>query len=154
MLTPSPTERGSDPATATTSTSRVDVTLQLSARALAWLAHHPQARKLISSVWDTLAELEHAGHHPRLIAALRQVLTHHQPTSAGRCDTCRRLSWRRLWRHRDFPCLVWHQIRSELTGVPPGRGHHHQSTTVAGPRTAFPPASPKTDDLVGYPRPT
>jgi hypothetical protein len=78
MSTPSPTDRGSDPA-ATMPTSTVDVTLQLSARTLSWLADHPQARKVVSSVWDMLAELEQAGHHPQLIAALRRVLTSHQP---------------------------------------------------------------------------
>jgi hypothetical protein len=31
-------------------------------------------------VWDTLAELDAAGHHPRLLAALRFVLIHHEPT--------------------------------------------------------------------------
>jgi hypothetical protein len=84
----------------------------LSARTVAWLADHSQARKLVDSVWDTLAELERAGHHPRPIAALRRVLVHHQPTAAGRCRTCRRWKWRR----RRFPCTVWHQIRGELLG--------------------------------------
>jgi hypothetical protein len=98
-----------------------DVTLHLSARTLAWLADHPQARKLVSSVWDMLTELEQAGHHPRPIAALRRVLTTHQPTPAGRCRTCRRATWRR----RPFPCIVWHQIRLELLGVFT-EGDHHQ----------------------------
>ncbi|MGH3812039.1 MAG: hypothetical protein ACRDUV_06225 [Pseudonocardiaceae bacterium] len=84
------TERGIDPAAATTLMPRVNVTVQLSARTVAWLAGHSRARRLVSSVWDTLAELERAGHHPRLIAALRRVLAHHQPTPAGRCLTCRR----------------------------------------------------------------
>jgi hypothetical protein len=97
---------------------RADVTLHLSARTVAWLADHSQARKLVGSVWDTLAALEQAGHHPRLIAALRRVLAHHQPTAAGRCRTCRRLGWRR----RRFPCIVWHQIRGELFGLFPEGG--------------------------------
>jgi hypothetical protein len=137
MPPPPSTECESDPAAATVPMSQVDVTLQLSARTVAWLANHPHARTLVSSVWDTLAELEQAGHHPTLIAALRRVLTHHQPTPAGRCDTCRRLPWRRLWRHRNFPCMVWHQIRSELTGVPPDRGRHRQPATATAHRTAF-----------------
>lgn len=91
---------------------RVDVALQLSAQSLAWLAGRPQARKLVWSVCDTLTELEQAGHHPGLIAALRRVLTLHQPTSAGRCATCRAGTWRR----RPFPCIVWHQIHIELFG--------------------------------------
>ncbi|MGH4009017.1 MAG: hypothetical protein ACRDTH_12830 [Pseudonocardiaceae bacterium] len=47
---------------------------------------------------------------PGAIAALRCVLSQHQPTAAGRCRTCRRFAWRR----RRFPCIVWHQIRGEL----------------------------------------
>jgi hypothetical protein len=84
----------------------------LSARTVAWLADHSQARKLVGSVWDTLAELERAGQHPGPIDALRRVLAHHQPTAAGRCRTCRRWTGRR----RRFPCTVWHQIRGELLG--------------------------------------
>ncbi len=78
--------------------------------AVAWLADHPCARNLVQSVWDTLAELEQSGHHPGPIAALRRVLTSHQPTAAGRCRACRR--WR--WRRRRFPCIVWHQIHAAL----------------------------------------
>ncbi|MGH3755447.1 MAG: hypothetical protein ACRDRP_22680, partial [Pseudonocardiaceae bacterium] len=37
----------------------------------AWLADQPHARRVIRSVWDTLAELERAGHHPDPLAALR-----------------------------------------------------------------------------------
>ncbi|MGH3936834.1 MAG: hypothetical protein ACRDS1_17935 [Pseudonocardiaceae bacterium] len=105
---------GDDPAATTTPMPRVeDVALHLSSQTLAWLADHPQARKLVGSVMDTLTELEQAGHHPRPIAALRRVLTTHQPTPAGRCPTCRRATWRR----RPFPCTVWHQIHGELLGV-------------------------------------
>lgn len=77
---------------------------------LAWLTDNPQARTMVRSVWNTLTELEQAGHHPGVITALRRVLTHHQPTPAGRCRTCRR--WR--WRRRRFPCIVWHQVHSAL----------------------------------------
>jgi hypothetical protein len=95
--------------------SVVDVTLQLSAQTLAWLADRPRAGELVVSVWARLAELERAGHHPSVIAALRFVLIHHQPpTPTGRCRTCRRFTWRRLWRRRPFPCVVWRQIHSEL----------------------------------------
>ncbi|HXT45352.1 MAG TPA: hypothetical protein VN748_14745 [Pseudonocardiaceae bacterium] len=73
-------------------------------------ADRPQARNMVQSVWDTLAELEICGQHPGAIAALRRVLADHQPTPAGRCRACRR--WRR--RRRRFPCLVWHQIHTEL----------------------------------------
>ncbi|MGH3708899.1 MAG: hypothetical protein ACRDRU_18085 [Pseudonocardiaceae bacterium] len=72
---------------------------------------------MIRSVWDTLTELEQAGHHPHPIAALRSVLTRHHPTRAGRCHTCRRFAWHHLWRRQAFPCPVWHQIRNELIGV-------------------------------------
>ncbi|MGH3888513.1 MAG: hypothetical protein ACRDSZ_18470 [Pseudonocardiaceae bacterium] len=103
---------------------RVDATPQLAARTLAWLADHPHARRLVRSVWDTLNELERAGHHPGTIAALRRVLAHHQPTPAGRCRTCRRY----IWRHRPFPCIVWHQVRGELLGVFSSAGHHQPAT--------------------------
>lgn len=104
-----PTQCGIDPAATTTPIPEVDAAC-LPARTLAWLAEHPHARRLVRSVWDTLTELEHAGHHPRPIAALRRVLAHHQPTPAGRCPTCRRWAGRR----RRFPCVVWHQVRGEL----------------------------------------
>jgi hypothetical protein len=111
---------GGVPAAATTPMPRAeDVALHLSARTLAWLADHPHARKLVRSVWDTLTELEQAGHYPRPIAALRRVLTTHQPTRAGRCATCPRATWRR----RPFPCTVWHQIHGELLGVFTDGGH-------------------------------
>jgi hypothetical protein len=97
---------------------------------VAWLAAHSQARKVVDSVWDTLAELERAGHHPRLIDALRRVLIDHQPTSAGRCRTCRR--W--MGRHRRFPCTVWHQIRGELFGLFPDSGRRHQPEHDGCPR--------------------
>ena len=77
------TERGNDPAASTTQTPQVDATLQLSTRTLAWLADHPHARRLVHSVWGTLAELERTGHHRGAINALRRVLTHHQPSPAG-----------------------------------------------------------------------
>jgi len=69
-------------------------TLHLSARTVSWLDRRPQARLVVDSVWNTLTELEAAGHHPRLLAAMRFVLVHHEPTAAGRCRACRRGSWR------------------------------------------------------------
>jgi hypothetical protein len=92
---------------------KVDATLQLSTRTVAWLANHPHARRLVRSVWDTLAELERASQYPKPIDALRRVLAQHQPTSAGRCRTCRRWTGRR----QRFPCIVWHQIRGEMLGL-------------------------------------
>jgi hypothetical protein len=101
------------------------VTLQLSTRTVAWLANRPRARELVGSVWDTLTDLERAGHHPRTIAALRFVLVHHQPpTPTGRCPHCR-FTWRRLWRRRPWPCVVWRQIHHELLG-PFATGAHHR----------------------------
>ncbi|MGH8922384.1 MAG: hypothetical protein ACRD0H_29290, partial [Actinomycetes bacterium] len=74
--------------------------------------------KVICSVWDRLAELERDGHDPGALAALRSQLLHHQPpTRAGRCRACRRFTWRRLWRHRPFPCTVWMMTHVELQGL-------------------------------------
>jgi hypothetical protein len=115
MITTPPTHRQGDPA-AIVPRPRVDVTLRLSTRTLVWLVPRPLDLAVVESVWDTLAELEAAGHCPRLVAAVRFVLIHHEPTRAGRCRACRRESWRRLWRRRRFPCVVWRQIRGELLG--------------------------------------
>lgn len=91
--------------------------MTLSAPTVTWLGEHLDAREMVSSVWTTLTELERAGQHAGAIAALRFVLIHHQPpTRTGRCPTCRRFTWRHLWRRRPFPCAVWRQIRGELLG--------------------------------------
>lgn len=121
------TERGSDPAASTTQTPQVDAPLQLSARTLDWLVNHPRAGRLVHSVWDKLAELERTGHHRGAIDALRRVLTHHQPTSAGRCHTCHRWTWRRR-----FPCIVWHQVRGELLGLFASDGGRHRQPALTG----------------------
>ena len=89
-----------------------DGLLHLPTRTLDWLAKDPRTRRLVHSVWDKLTELERDGHDPGALDALRSVLTHHQPTSAGRCRTCPRMTGRR----RPFPCIVWHQIRIQLLG--------------------------------------
>lgn len=81
-----------------------------------WRNAHSTAM-LVRSVWDKLTELERAGHHPDTLAALRRILACHQPTPMGRCRTCHRGTWRHLRRSRPFPCVIWHQIRSELLGV-------------------------------------
>lgn len=127
MRTPLPTQCGIDPE-ATTPPVTVDATLALSARTVRWLAQHPHARLVVVSVWNTLDELEATGHHLQLVAALRFVLIHHQPTAAGRCRACRRVHWRGLWRRRRFPCLVWRQIRGELLGHPTLSGLHRYRT--------------------------
>ncbi|MGH3976935.1 MAG: hypothetical protein ACRDS9_26990 [Pseudonocardiaceae bacterium] len=93
--------------------ARMDATLHLSTRTVAWLADHPAAGRLVGSVWDKLTELERSGQYPGAIDALRRVLIQHQPTSAGRCRTCRRV----IGRRRPFPCIVWHQIRFDLLGL-------------------------------------
>ncbi|MGH4009857.1 MAG: hypothetical protein ACRDTH_17190 [Pseudonocardiaceae bacterium] len=121
MPTTLPIQHGIDPAAATTPMTRVDATLQLSARTLNWLANDPRTRRLVRSVWDTLAELERAGQYPGAIAALRRILAHHQPTRGGRCHTCRRWAGQR----RRFPCIVWHQTRGELLGLFAGGGREH-----------------------------
>ncbi|MGH3790945.1 MAG: hypothetical protein ACRDQ9_09115 [Pseudonocardiaceae bacterium] len=51
---------------------RVEAELQLSPRTVAWLAGHSHARRFVRSVWDTLTELERAGHYPGVIVALRR----------------------------------------------------------------------------------
>jgi hypothetical protein len=43
-----------DPVTSTRPMPGVDMTLHLSTRTMAWLADHPQARRFVRSVWDTL----------------------------------------------------------------------------------------------------
>ncbi|MGH3872537.1 MAG: hypothetical protein ACRDSR_13695 [Pseudonocardiaceae bacterium] len=88
-----------------------------------WLAEHPRARNVVHSVWDRLTELQRAGHDPGALDALRSVLSHHQPTPAGRCRTCPRVTGRR----RPFPCIVWHQIRIQLLGLFAGGGQHRQA---------------------------
>lgn len=102
------------------------VTRHLSTRTVAWLANRPRARELVDSVWDTLTDLERAGHHPGVIAALRFVLVHHQPpTPTGRCPHCR-CTWRRLWCRRRWPCVVWRQVHHELLGPFARSAHHRQ----------------------------
>ena len=86
-----PPQRGSDPAASTTPIPRVDTTLHLPTRTLNWLTEHPHARQFVRAVWDKLTELERSGQYPDVIDALRRILTHHQPTSAGRCRTCARV---------------------------------------------------------------
>lgn len=106
---------GCDPMPMTILLPRTDMTP--SARTVSWLEAHPDAREMVCSVWTTLAALEEAGQHPGILAALRFVLIHHQPLSpTGCCPACRRHSWRRLWRRRRFPCVVWRQVRGELLG--------------------------------------
>lgn len=56
-----------------TTQPRMDATLYLSTRTLAWLTRRPGALMVVNSVSDTLAELDTIGHHPRLLAALRFV---------------------------------------------------------------------------------
>ena len=94
-----------------------DTTSQLPTRTVARLADQPHARRVVRSVWDKITELERAGHHPDTLATLRNVLTSHQPSPTGRCRTCRRRTWRHLWRRPTFPCMVWHQVRNKLLGV-------------------------------------
>jgi hypothetical protein len=92
-------------------------TRQLSAQTLAWLAERPVIRMLVRRVWETLSELERAGHDPGALAALRAILLAHQPpTRAGRCRACPRLGWRRWWRRPAFPCGVWMSTHFRLQG--------------------------------------
>jgi hypothetical protein len=92
-------------------------TRQLSAQTLAWLAERTVIRMLVRRVWETLSELERAGHDPGALAALRAILLAHQPpTRAGRCRTCPRLGWRRWWRRPAFPCGVWISTHLRLQG--------------------------------------
>jgi hypothetical protein len=129
MLSTPPTPRETDPAARATPTPSVEVALDLPAQTVTWLAEHPHHRTFVRSVWDTLTEWERAGQHSEPLAALRSVLLDHQPTPAGRCRVCRRFSWRRLWRRRRFPCIVWHQIHGGLFGLFTHCGRHRQSIT-------------------------
>jgi len=126
MSTPVPTNRENTPVVSTTPMARVDMARHLSPRTVAWLAGHPDVHQFVCAVWDKLAELDRAGQYPGAIAALRRILTCHQPTSAGRCRTCARVAWRR----RPFPCIVWHQVRCDLLGLSAGS----QSGTPSGPQ--------------------
>ena len=75
-------------------------------------------RTVVRWVWNTLTELERSGHDPGTITALRVILLEHQPSGrTGRCRTCRRRSWRCLWRRRRFPCAVWFTIQLSLQGL-------------------------------------
>ncbi len=118
MPTTLPPSTGTTRRPPTTPMPTADAILHLSPRTVAWLANHPHARQFVCSVW----ELERAGQYPGAIDALRRVRTHHQPTSAGRCRTCARVTGRR----RPFPCIVWHQIHCDLLGLFAGAGRHRQ----------------------------
>ncbi|MGH3753848.1 MAG: hypothetical protein ACRDRP_14340 [Pseudonocardiaceae bacterium] len=107
-----PAQPGNNPAGSVTPLPGVDAALHLSARTVAWLADHPRAYRFVRSVGDTLTELERSGQDPGVIDALRRILACHQPTSAGRCRACARVTGRR----RRFPCIVWHEIRLGLLG--------------------------------------
>ncbi|MPZ65838.1 MAG: hypothetical protein GEU83_10105 [Pseudonocardiaceae bacterium] len=108
--------------------SRVAATPQLSTRTWERLADRHRERELVGAVWDKLEELENRGgeYDLGLVAALRFVLVHHQPTSARRCGACRRTTARYLWRRRPWPCVVWLQVHYELIGPFTGGGHHRQ----------------------------
>jgi hypothetical protein len=118
-------QRKSDPAASPTPMPTADATRQLSTQTLNWLANHPHARRFVRSVRNKLTELERLGQYPEAIDTLRRVLTHHQPTTAVRCRACRRWTGRR----RRFPCIVWHQIHSELLGGFASGSCHRQPAT-------------------------
>ncbi|MGH3698056.1 MAG: hypothetical protein ACRDQY_01020 [Pseudonocardiaceae bacterium] len=114
MSTTRDTPRGTDATASTSAAPGMDAALDLSSRTLAWLAEHPPVRKFARSVWDEITELERAGHRPATITRWRRVLADHGPTPSGRCRACR--PWR--WRSSPFPCIVWHEIRSQLPSFP------------------------------------
>ncbi|HKR49731.1 MAG TPA: hypothetical protein VJT72_09170 [Pseudonocardiaceae bacterium] len=79
-MAPTPSTQPGIDVVATTPTPTADVTLRhLPARTRVWLAQRPHAGAVVDSVWNTLAELDRAGHPPSLLAALRFVLVHHEP---------------------------------------------------------------------------
>ncbi|MGH3823581.1 MAG: hypothetical protein ACRDRA_12245 [Pseudonocardiaceae bacterium] len=130
MPTTMATERGHNPA----------ASMQLPARTVTWLADRPHVRTLVRAVWDKLTDLERAGQHPDAIATLRFILIHHQPpTPHGRCRTCRRLTWRHLWRRRPFPCTIWMTIHLGLQGLFTRTGYHSKPDTPRQPETVAPP---------------
>ena len=118
-----------NPKVVTSPLHTVDATPQLSTRTLNWLAQRPHAQLVVNSVWNALAELERADHHPGAVAALRFMLVPHEPTAMGRCRACRRLSWHGLWRRRPFPCPVWRQVRGELLGHLTISDYYHRRTS-------------------------
>ena len=126
MPTTSATQHGIDPAASPTSIPRMEVTQQLSAQTMAWLADRPHTRTLIRSAWGALTEWERAGQGPGVIAALRFILTDHQPlTRTGRCRTCPR-----------FPCRVWFTLDLGMQGlVASNNGRHRKPDMTQLPGT-------------------
>jgi hypothetical protein len=123
----------------------MDPRLQLSAQTVAWLADRPYDRKFVRSIGNKLTDPELAGHHLDAIATLRVILSDHQfPTRTGRCRTCRRHTWRRLWRRRRFPCggLVHHRPRAA------GTVHRHRPPPQTGHTT---PTRDRCPDTSGSP---
>ena len=57
---------------------------------------------------------------PRLVAALREVLTEHEPDAKGRCPTCRRRQpWSPFRRRRRTPCRAYLAVRLRLDAEDP-----------------------------------
>jgi hypothetical protein len=92
------------------------VTPRLSETTVRWLDGLPRHGNPVGAVWNRLAELEDAGQDHRLITALRTVLVRHQPPRYGRCPACPRATWRKLWRHPPWPCVVWGRVHFALLG--------------------------------------
>jgi hypothetical protein len=141
MSTASATQHGIDPAASPTPIPRMELTQQLSAQTMAWLADRPHTRTLVRSVWSTFTEWERVpGQGPGVIAALRFILIDHQPlTRTGRCRTCPR-----------FPCRVWFTLGPGMQGlVTSNNGRHRKPDMTQPPGTGA--RSPEVDPLDAAP---
>jgi hypothetical protein len=141
MPTTPATQHGIDPAASPPSIPRMELTQQLSAQTMAWLADQPHTRTVIRSMWSTLTEWERApDQDPGVIAALRFILIDHQPlTRTGRCRTC-----------PHFPCRVRFTLDIGMQVlVTSNNGRHHKPDMTQLPGTGA--RSPGVDPLDAAP---
>lgn len=135
MPTTPATQHGIDPAASPPSIPKMELTQQLLAQTMAWLADRPHTRTVIRSTWGY-----GAGQGPGVIAALRFILIDHQPlTPTGRCRTCPHV-----------PCRVWFTLDLETQGlVTSDNGQHRKPDMTQPPGTGA--RSPEADPLDAAP---